>query len=193
LTSEDPFVGDTGPGFDPDVAAATAGEVRADAEAELREPGLGAFELPEVAEESVRDVLRNAGDMTHALVGVGEQDWRATQTDCDRIAPPLTRIVNRYQVTRAVAQKSDEAALIIGFGMYGWRSMLERQAVLSAQERNTVDAPAVDVHPHPAPPRASGEAPAMTVVPGYKTNAERIREAQERTPDAQPRQDPPTA
>jgi hypothetical protein len=195
------FVGDPGPGFNAEHAAGVEHELRAEAEREARDTELGAFELPHVEEESVRSVLLTGGDMLHALAGVGEHDWRATQSDLDRIAPPATRILNRYQFTRAVAAKSDEAALVMGLGLYSWRSLLERQTVFAAersglgsapQERPASSArggpaPAATEPPPPAP--EPPPMPRMDVVDGYMTHAERIRQARERPPDAQPRQD----
>lgn len=193
------FVGDTGPGFDPAGAGERAEQLRGEEEAEARAGGLDAFEIPPVDETSIRDFLRNAGDMAHSLVGVGESDWRATQSDLDRIAPPATRIINRYEPTRAIAQKSDEAAVIIGLGMYSWRSMLERQAVVHARKSpgartRPIDVPAPDPGEPPSAPESapttSPDANArMDVVPGYTTAAERLQAARERTPNGQPRQD----
>lgn len=201
------FVGDPGPGFNAEQAAADDSRIRHDADADARAATAEAFGLPEVAEESVRDVLRNGGDMLHAVVGVGELDWRATQADLDRIAPPATRILNRYDATRAAAAKSDELALIMGLGLYSWRSMLERRAILFAEQERTVEGTARPSSPPPPPespggapespgpgPGAPGPAPAsFRVVDGYVPMADRIRQARERTPVAQPRQDPPAA
>lgn len=189
----DPFIGDPGPGFDPDAGAAAAAGVQADADQAAREQTADAFSIPDVEEESVRSVLFNGGDMLHALAGVGEQDWRATQADLDRIAPPATRIINRYDISRAVAQKSDEAAVIIGMGMWSWRSMLERRAVLHAREQGLDPADFVpsDEAPKPEPrPPAPGPSPvpvgaSFEVAPGYVTTAERLRQARERDPRVQ--------
>lgn len=199
------FVGDAGPGFDPEAGAQAGDELRAEQDALAGQ----VVELPEVREEQVRAVLRNVTDGVHALVGVGENDWRATQSDMDRIAPPATSIVNRYRTTRAIAQKSDEAALIIGLGLYSWRSMLERQAALALRELEEQEAGAPRPAPGPSPAAAPPPPPespppstpaggaggawptAIPVADGYTPMAERVRAARERTPNAQPRQDPP--
>jgi hypothetical protein len=119
-----PYVGSTGPGFD---ERAPVGSPPAE-EAEL-EPFAELWR-----EEQLRDWLKNVGAVAHASFGVGEHDWEFTKADLERIAPPATRILNRYQPTRVVAAYSDPAAVAIGFGLYGWRSTLERMAVLKSQK-----------------------------------------------------------
>jgi hypothetical protein len=130
-TGSDPFVGNTGPGFDPtrNGSGPAPDPVAAD---DGLQPVL---QIPEVTEDQIRAVLGNGGDMLHALVGVGDYDWVMTQADLGRIAPPLTRIVNRYEPLQAAAGFSDEAAVAIGFGMYGWRTALERRSVQRAREQ----------------------------------------------------------
>jgi hypothetical protein len=153
--SDSPFVSDPGPGWDPEAAAAAADAVRAEHEEEERAGGTEAFGFPEVEEERVRQVLFVGGDSIHAAVGVGEYDWVMTQRDLDRIAPPLTRILNRYELTKAVAGYSDELALLMGFGLYSWRSVLELAAVRRAGERpRPADVRAEQAPPAPAPREA---------------------------------------
>jgi hypothetical protein len=127
-TGSDPFVGNTGPGFDPTRNGSGSGPdpVAADG----LQPVL---QIPEVTEDQIRAVLANGGDGIHALFGVGDFDWVMTQADLNRIAPPLTRIVNRYEPLQAAAGFSDEAAVAIGFGLYGWRTALERRVVARAR------------------------------------------------------------
>ena len=156
-----PFVEDPGPGFDQEAAAAGADDVRAQHEAEARAAGVEAFTLPEVEEEKVRTVLFNVGDGVHAIAGVGDYDWVMTQRDLDRIAPPLTRILNRYDAAKVAAGYSDELAVLIGAGLYGWRSMLERVAVTRAEERNQAsEGPSRAPRPEPPAPASSRPAPA---------------------------------
>jgi hypothetical protein len=174
-----PFVGDAGPGFD----AAGAG----DAPPAGPDVPLEAF-TPDVDEEQIRSALRNLGDGAHAVIGVGELDWCMTQTDLERIAPPLTRIVNRYPALAAAAGHSDELAVAIGTGLYTWRSLLERQAVLRARETEDAAAsPAGPPRPAAAPsPRAAPGGPAAAATPmpggatvetpaGYTAAADRLR------------------
>jgi hypothetical protein len=140
-TTSSPYVAGAGPGFDaktPPPEAPTAEETQA------------AF-LEEWQEEQLRDWLRNAGALAHAGFGVGQHDWEFVQADLDRIAPPLTRIFNRWQPSRAAAAYSDPAAAGVGFFMYGWRSTVERTAVLKQRRDAEERAGAGSVTPHPTP------------------------------------------
>lgn len=125
-----PLISDAG-SFDPDRV-----EARAQAQAEAPpEPGqLHALPepLPEWEEETVRSILNAQGGALHALAGVSEDDWVYTQTELAAIAPPLTRILNRYDATRAAAGTGDELALLIGMSGYVGRSIAERRRVLAA-------------------------------------------------------------
>jgi hypothetical protein len=168
-TGSDPFVGKIGPGFDPTRDNGSGPDPVGFAS---DEPAGLLLPIPDVSEEQVRSVLGNGGDMLHALVGVGEYDLVMTEADLDRIAPPLTRIVNRYEPVKAVAGHSDEAAVAIGFGMYGWRTALERRAVNRAKADRPV--PGEQIHQpaaRPAEPFA-GDVPdnlhALSVEEGYQ-------------------------
>jgi hypothetical protein len=125
-SSTNPFVGNTGPGFDPDRQP----EHQAD---DVDELGHVAFEIPVIPEEQVRSVLKNTGDLAHAGIGVGQLDWVMTDTDQDRIAPPLTRIINKHEHLARVMGRSDELSVAMGAGLYTWRSLLEREAVLKVK------------------------------------------------------------
>lgn len=85
-------------------------------------------------EDSVRSILEAKGSAIHALAGVAERDWKYTRDDLDAIAPPLTRILNRYPATRAAAGTGDELAVMIGLGGYASRSWIERSAAIAAAE-----------------------------------------------------------
>lgn len=156
-STNSPYVAGPGPGFDssiPPPPPPQAGE----------EPELSAFALG-WEESQVHDWLLNAGDLAHAGFGIGESDWAMTKADLERIAPPMTRILNRFEPSRAIAAYSDPAAVAMGFGMYGWRSALERTAVLRARER----AKDLGVAPAPAGPEGPpGEEP-------YISAADRLR------------------
>lgn len=153
------FIGDAGPSFDARAAAA------APQPEPIGEP------LPMLVweEDSVRGVLTAKGAVLHMAIGVGEEDWKYTETDLETIAPPLTRILNRYPQTQALAAGGDAIALAIGFGGYGMRSILERKAVLAAREADPqpvagVRAPAdTDGANDPAQQAARGETPSWTV------------------------------
>jgi hypothetical protein len=143
------FVGDPGPAFDPKAAA----------EAPAVAPAPGLAELPVWEEDTVRSVLTAKGAVLHAAVGVAEDDWLYLEHELDSIAPPLTRILNRYDVTRAAAEGGDALAVMIGLGGYAGRSYMTRRAELAAAE---------DVEPEPVtgvrapegtgPPADGGEA-----------------------------------
>jgi hypothetical protein len=176
---DDPLVADPGPGFVPGTDPGTPGS---------EEPGIpGDGELlaalePEVSEEQVRAFLRNLGDGLHAVAGVGDLDWVMTDADQDRLGPPIARLAARYEPLRAVAARSDEAAVAIGMGLYTWRSLLERQAVLRAREREpTAVAPEQRTPGPPAPapptrPPASPPAgPTIDLPDNYVPAAERLR------------------
>ena len=142
-SSRSPYTASDGPGFDP---KAPVGEVPGDGEEELAEGFEEAWQ-----EEQVRDWLLNAGGLAHASFGVGELDWQFTEADLKRIAPPATRIMNRYQPSRAIAAYSDPAAVAMGFGLYGWRSALERVAVKREQGAQDEHDGGADT-PAPVPP-----------------------------------------
>ncbi len=81
-------------------------------------------------EETVEQFLKGTGAGLHLLLGAGETDWYMTRTDLDRIAPPLTRILNRYEPSLRASEYADPLLVAHGFGLYGWRSVLaQRQAV----------------------------------------------------------------
>jgi hypothetical protein len=166
-STSDPFLGDTGPGFDPRKAPEPP------AAPELPEPVLL------VEEDTIRSLLLNGGDMAHTIAGVGELDWAMTERDLERIAPPLTRIVNRYPAVARVAGRSDEAAVAIGVGMYSWRSMIERRAVLEAQERQAPAQPAPRGPGEPRPQPGAFDPSAAEPTDGYQTFAERLAQTRQ--------------
>jgi hypothetical protein len=123
-STSSPYVAGPGPGFDAGSPPPTPPPAAEE----------GRFEVGwEPAQ--VQDWLLNAGDVAHAAFGVSERDWAMSKADLERIGPPLTRILNRFEPSRAVAAYSDPAAVAMGFGMYGWRSALERTQVLRARAR----------------------------------------------------------
>lgn len=77
------------------------------------------------------------GEVTHAVLKAGPADdetWLHTERDLAAIAPPLTRILNRYDVTRAAAAAGDEILLVAAVGRYGVRNYTKRRRYLAALE-----------------------------------------------------------
>lgn len=146
------FVADPGAPFDPEAAGEPPELEREPSPGELHAlPGLEGWE-----QDAIEGVLTGQGALLHAIAGVGEQDWLYTEADLAAIAPPLTRILNRYPATRAAAGTGDELALMFGLGAYTTRSWAERRAVLAELEAEepvplTGDRPA-DPQPSPAGP-----------------------------------------
>lgn len=119
------FVSDPGPTFDPKAAPEAP---------EVEEPEL---EIDEWDEQRVRELLNLQGEITHAALRVGPDDedtWKHTRRDLDTIAPPLTRILNRYDVTRAAAAAGDEILLVTAVGRYGFTNYTKRRRLLKAQQ-----------------------------------------------------------
>jgi hypothetical protein len=86
-------------------------------------------------QETVEQFLKGAGAGMHLMIGEGEKDWYMTETDLDRIAPPLTRILNRYEPTLRASEYADPLLVAHGLGLYGWRSVIQqRQAARRKQE-----------------------------------------------------------
>jgi hypothetical protein len=135
------FVEDPGPEHEP-------GNARPGAEV----PPIGS-EPPAIAweEDSVRSILTAKGVAIHAVAGVADEDWIHTKDDLDSIAPPLTRILNRYPVTQAAAGTGDELAVVIGLSGYAMRSWTERkaflEAVAEAEEEPVSGRPAEPIQP----------------------------------------------
>ena len=120
------FVTDPGPAFDPRSAPA----------APLVEEEEGPGILEEWDEQRIREFLVLQGEVTHALLAVGPEDtetWLQTEQDLGSIAPPLTRIMNRYDVTRAAAAAGDEILLVTAVGRYGLRNYSKRRRLLKLQ------------------------------------------------------------
>lgn len=117
--------------------AAAAASPAAGEEVALAEPMLAPEE--KWIEEGVREHLKMVGSIGHELVGKAESDWVMTERDLERIAPPLTRILNRYEPTARLSAASDPLLLGYGTTMYAYRSMLQRRAAL-AEEREAAEA-----------------------------------------------------
>lgn len=136
------FIGDAGPAFDPGSAPAAEPA-----------PAPPLIEAPGWEEDTVRSILTAQGAVVHTLAGVAEDDWLYLEHELGAIAPPLTRILNRYDALRAAAGTGDEMALLIGLSGYVSRSYMTRRAELAV---------AADLEPEPitgvrAPAGTSGD------------------------------------
>ena len=118
------FIADAGPAFDPDHAPA-APEVD-----DVDE--LGDDEGWD--EQKVQEFVVMQGEITHSLFNAGPEDdetWLHTERDLRAIVPPLTRILNRYDMTRAAAAAGDEALLAAAVARYGARNYTKRRKYLA--------------------------------------------------------------
>jgi hypothetical protein len=123
--------------------------------------------------DTLQVLLTLKGRALHAAIGVAEEDWRYTELDLAAIAPPLTRICNRYEPIQRLAKYSDPMTLAFALGAYGVRSLEERQAVLAGQEEeaDTVPiAPAGEGSPIP-PSQAPSPATAPRQASSFPTAA----------------------
>jgi hypothetical protein len=111
------FIADPGPAHDPEAAPP---------------PDEPAPELLDAAwdPEVVKGLLTAQGQALHTFAGKGADDWVYTRDELRAIAPPLTRILNRYDATRMAAATGDEFALIIGLTGYVGRSITVRRDAL---------------------------------------------------------------
>lgn len=152
-TSSGGFIDDSGPAFDAEAAAAAA-QLPHQAEEVLP---------PEVRWETdaIEPLLMMQGRVLHAAIGVAEQDWIHTELDLAAIAPPLARILNRYDASRALAAQADPIVLAAAFGAYMVRSLGERRDVLREFEPEDV----VEIEPLPDQPINGAPAPAPAGTP----------------------------
>ena len=168
------FFEDPGPAFDAGRAAEEAAP-----EPPPEPPAL----LDEFHEDQVRSLLEAQGAAVHWAVAVEKEsdEWLYTKADLGAIAPPLTRILNRYDATRAMAGAADEGALVIGLTGYITRSYRARRAALARR----AEAPPVPVSGHAAevaddatpdlapglftPPEPAGPAPPAQTIPDEET------------------------
>lgn len=139
------FVSNPGPEFQPGdepPPVAGAGDV---------EPPLQLLPSlePEWEDEAVARLLVAKGELLHTFVGVADDDWRYTEADLRAIAPPLSRILNRYPATKAAAVGQDPLALAIATSAYAIRSAQERAAALKARAEEEVEQPVTGVDAHP--------------------------------------------
>jgi hypothetical protein len=173
----DGYVEGRGPGI-PELPAgdqAVAGAAALEGDALLALPGW--------EQEAVEQFLSGTGHGLHFLLGAGEKDWLMTRADLDRIAPPLTRILNRYEPTMRASVYADPLLVAHGTGLYAWRSVLQRQAALRAHVEQRRDG-YVHVDDLADEPAASPQAAAAQHVDGA---AELLDEEEPYIPYAQRR------
>jgi hypothetical protein len=129
-----PFVGDSGPRFDPEAAA-----------------GPTPLHVLDVAwqPDRIRTALRAQGVATHELVGVGQEDWLWRASELEAISEPAANVLNKFPVTRAAAVVSDELAVAGVLGEYVLRSYRERLTVLRSRARARKAAEAAQQGPRP--------------------------------------------
>lgn len=97
---------------------------------------------PGWSQEHFETVLSGFGSGMHMLLGQTDQDWLMTKEDLDRIAPPMTRIANRWQPALRASTYADPFLVAYGLTLYTWRSMLERaRAMRDAEPAPDPDAP----------------------------------------------------
>jgi len=122
-SAADGFLADPGPDFDPEqTPEAPEPEISPEQEA-----------LEGWSEDTIRSLLTVQGNATHALLRVGPDDadtWKHTEDDLRAIAPPLTRILNRYDATRAAAAAGDEIALGAALAAYGAKNYTRRRRLI---------------------------------------------------------------
>jgi hypothetical protein len=129
------FISEPGPAFDPELGPAAP---------ELDEPD--PLEEPGWEERTIREYLELQGEVFHELakwrlVGDDAEDvWLHTERDLGAIAPPLTRILNRYDLTRAAAVAGDEGLLIASLGRYAGRNLAKTRRLM-AQARQAPPEP----------------------------------------------------
>lgn len=126
------FISDPGPAFDADQAEKDAQARDGDRAFAISPGGETGVEL-EWHPDTIKAVLEAKGSALHSLAGKAEADWAYTSQELRAIAPPLTRILNRYDATRVAAGGGDELALILGFTGYTMRSFQERKQALDAK------------------------------------------------------------
>jgi hypothetical protein len=115
--------------------------------------------LEQWEEEVIKSLLGVQGRVLHAAIGVSEQDWVHTDVDLAAIAPPLTRICNRYEPVRRYARHADPVTLLTGLAAYATRSLLERRDVLAALAEDADTMPIAPAEESPVPtPEASAPA-----------------------------------
>jgi hypothetical protein len=119
-------------------------------------------ELLEWTPERAGAIVRAGGFVLHTADGMsrepeGGELWRATEADVDAIAPPLSRILNRYAPARRLAGVTDEFELAVGVMAYARENLAERGRIVTAKRKRDEIAEQADASgtwPEPEPPPA---------------------------------------
>ncbi|MGI8412664.1 MAG: hypothetical protein ACR2QA_09255 [Solirubrobacteraceae bacterium] len=116
---------DPGPAFDPQHAP-SAPEVELEGE-------LALVAAEGWQEQTIKDLLVTQGNVTNWVLRLAPDDdtWKQTEEDLRAIAGPMTRILNRYDATRAAAAAGDEIALVAAVSAYGARNYTHRRRLLA--------------------------------------------------------------
>lgn len=145
------FIADPGPEFDPKQAGQDATDRDADRLLSVAPGGETGIEV-EWDPAAVKSMLQAQGAAVHAVAGKAEEDWAYTSQELSAIAPPLTRILNRYDATRVAAATGDEFALLLGLTGHTMRSLQERKAALDMAREAEEDVQAKEAQFGPQPP-----------------------------------------
>lgn len=89
-------------------------------------------DVPQWDAETVGAMLTAKGALAHGLFAVDpdSDEWRYLEDDLRAIAPPLARMLNRYEPTAAAAGAADPIAVAWGLFGYAGRSIGERREAL---------------------------------------------------------------
>jgi hypothetical protein len=101
-----------------------------------------------VGEEQVRGFLIAQGALAHGLVAVEHEsdEWVYLEADLEALAPPLTRIINRFPIAASVFERlGDYPALAMGAAGYVGRSLEERAAGKARLAAGEESEPTTDV------------------------------------------------
>ena len=123
--SEPDFIADPGPPFDlkhsPQAPTLKPDELAAQADERWQET-------------TIKSLLTTQGNVAHHFLQATPEDhdtWKHTTDDLKAIAPPLTRILNRYDATRAAAAAGDEIALAAALAAYTGRNYTKRRRLIA--------------------------------------------------------------
>jgi hypothetical protein len=121
---------------------------------------------PGWSQETIEQFLQGSGAGIHMLIGAAERDWLLTSKDLERIAPPLTRICNRWEPALRLSPIADPLLLMHGLALYCWRSLLEAKRAQRDAEDAVDGEPVATYERGPAEPDAEiepdeGEHPAQ--------------------------------
>lgn len=114
-------------------------------------------ELLDWTPERAGSVVRAIGYALHTADGLsrepdGDALWRATESDVATMAPPLARILNRYQPARRLAGVADEGEFAFAMVDYARRNLAQRGRLVGAKRIRTQQAETAAGESWPAEP-----------------------------------------